>query len=350
MHTPHTTKHPHNRHPAGHSPAQVHAHSPGESKSMHKQHITKHQFISPHTQNIHSTSNKPKPKNHLKFLFVLGAIGIILILSSLAWQKYLTTSQLQNQVTNPELSDVAVKSIQWESEEKRLNSISGISASDVLTTQLQQQDIIISEAISIGLISPPDNYFALQEEKSEGFYQLKQSLLQQAKQEYSSKEARITGAIINVFFYNQKMPSIPFTEADTTAKTLLTTTRQNVLDGTLTPVEAIDSLREAPELPNLDFNYAHNTGMEFSNAKVSELFTDPVVISAVQNAASNPDTMISDVFRSPGTLEEFGLRYFSNNSRLNGHYFFIVLTDKTDGFYQSYDSWVDSIISETSDE
>jgi hypothetical protein len=324
-------------------------HAEGATHTPHHQarHVTTHQVTQLNSVHPITSKHSNSPYLRSKLVLFLGFLGVLLVTSSLIWQLLIAPNQNKNQALNPEFSNRAIESIEWESEADRVRVLAGIPNSDILSTQLEQQDLIISEAVALGLISLPDNYARLQDTKTEGFYQLKQALLDEARAEYAKKEAMISGTMVSVFYYNQKMPEIPFSQADQAAKKIAELARQLILSG-MSVAEVKKSIHESPETPLLDFNYANNTLLEFANAKVSELFIDPVVISAIDELATASNNQVSEVFRSPGSAENFGLTYFTNSPRLNGHYFFLILTNKKDGFYQSFDSWTNSIISKDS--
>ena len=62
MHTPHTTKHPHNRHQAGHSPARAHEHAQASATHQH-----------------HHQKTSPRKKNSTMYLLFFAVLGLVLL-------------------------------------------------------------------------------------------------------------------------------------------------------------------------------------------------------------------------------------------------------------------------------
>lgn len=279
----------------------------------------------------------PQKASNQKKMLIIGVFFILLggILFS---GKFL----LQRITGNPAIdstSQIAQAEPKWESEQVRTGSLSGIDDQEVLAFSIALENEILAEASNLGLISLPDDFVARTGKIPESYFQQKQQLLSTVEQEYKKREAKMSGSIIGVFFYNQKMPEIPFDQADAQALKLLENARKMVLSQTWTPQEAMTELKNDPIIPKLDFNYAFNTGTTFNAISVSDFTQDPVMIEAIRSLPKETKTQVSNIYRSPGSADEYNRAYFTNKPELNGMYFFLVLTENTDGFYQSYDRW-----------
>lgn len=288
---------------------------------------------------------RSQPKKN-KLLMALGLGGVLILGGGLLLvytSKDLLFPQKEAELI-PVASSPPLDSFKWESELERVSTLSGIQAKAPLLQHIAVENLILQKAAEAGLIVLPTDFFDQQQQIPEKYFKQKQSFLIEAEKNYTEREAQITGSVIGVFFYNQQMPELPFLEADTIARQLVSTARQNVVSGTWTPDEARKNLAADPIIPKLDFNYKYNTGMSFSAINVSDYSSDPEVIRAIQSLSDGTITQVSEIFRSPGNLEEYGVAYFSKKPKLNGYYFFLVLTDKKDGYYQSFDQWKSSVV------
>lgn len=286
--------------------------------------------------------------NRKKVLLIFSGIVILLLLiTALIFSKRQNQNNLPSTInTQPNVSQkpqkIAAKvqndniyDFQVEDIEKQTK----IKDANTITASLIKESLIFQQAEKEKLIALPTYFFTQEYKQSRNYSQDKNRLLRQIKEAYQKKSAWISGGIVTVFFYNQKFASIPFDQADMVAYQYISETKDKILSKEWTTDQAIAALTKKDQMALLDFNYLNNTGLIFNKEIIYDTFKDPEYISVVKSFSTGSEFQVSNIYRSPGTKEQYGMDFFEKNPDTNGFYYFIVKTDKGDGYYESFDDW-----------
>lgn len=223
------------------------------------------------------------------------------------------------------------------------NQIGKLSENTILES-LQKDSLLLQTAQKEGLIKLPSGFFNAEYKKKSSYQEEKNSYLNQIEKEYEKKAAKITGHFITVFFYNQKMPTLPFEEADKTALDIIEEARNKVVSKEWTPETAILELSKNKKISLLDFNYLFNTGIGFKDSIVYQVISQQSVTGVIKQIPDGKGFFVSEVYRFPGEKTKYDRAFFEKNPNVNGYYMFLVITNKTDGYYESFNDWKESIV------
>lgn len=158
----------------------------------------------------------------------------------------------------------------------------------------------------------------------------RRKLASNLEKEYREASVKISGNMITVFFFNQKLLNLSFQEADNLALQIINEIYQKVKSGEITPQQAITSLSTDIRVATIDWNYKNNTGITFKDVVAWDLTSDPLYLDTISKMPNSATIQLSPVLRYPGPKEKFGEDSYKPGD--NGYYFFFVL-DKREGKY-----------------
>jgi hypothetical protein len=287
-------------------------------------------------------------------------IGIVFILrlkkstsQSKSTTKYIQptaiSSNLSNLLKQPKETIIAtikkdsIYAFQVQDIKKQINQLD----ENVILASLKSDSLLLQEAEKENLLKLPADFFTKEYKQSSSYIEDKDHFLLRLEAEYESRSAQIEGGIITVFFYNQKFSSLPFDQADQKAYELVSEAREKILSKEWTISQAIDELTKKKDMPLLDFNYLYNTGFVIPKTAVYRVFRDKEIINEIKSFKDGVGFQVGSIQRSPGDKTTYGKQYFIQHPDANGYYYFFVITNKNDGYYESFNDWKIKIMNQT---
>ena len=269
-----------------------------------------------------------KLKNLTKFqkIMLVGLIILIITIGALLLLNREKSEVLktvgEDNILSTDIS--AIKKIQYDRTEAEI------------LDQVSKESKILQDAVQEGLVEVPADYFS---DKTPINNAERQKFISQAEEEYEKQSMQVQGAIINVFFYNQKpADQLTFDQADSKALELMTAIRERIISGQMQPSTAIAALAQHPDVAKLDWNGKFNTGFTFDKQVAWRLTSDSLYLATLQKMTLGKNRQVSEIVRYPGPKDQYPESYF-NSEEQNGYYMIFVLDDKVDGYLQSFDEW-----------
>lgn len=108
-------------------------------------------------------------------------------------------------------------------------------------------------------------------------------LVAQIKQEVAADAAKIEGAVISVWFYNEIAPDMGYQRAKQYTLEKISAVHTQVKNGELTMEQAADEIRKDAELAKADPAYATNAYFEFSSNEDEKIAFSPEFDAIVRN-------------------------------------------------------------------
>lgn len=145
-------------------------------------------------------------------------------------------------------------------------------------------------------------------------YAKRVKLIQDIKQKVAAQTNQISGTIISIWFFNDRVGSLGYDKAKSVAFDKISKLQSDVASGKITIDQAASQIQNDSSLAQLDTNYKGNAKYDFSLANLSLL--DPNMKGLAANQASNvfigkssqPKThQLIDAFYSFGVIKNIDL-------------------------------------------
>lgn len=248
-------------------------------------------------------------------LFVIALIALFSQLSN-------TSRQQTSQTTTPTLQTAQPKSSGATGFKSDIPTIKGDKAPEPGVIAKVGEELIYGKDLNYELAYGPKNpdremrqllfdkvivdSMILQEARKRGMVQLDDSvynnnkknnkkrvdLVARIKQDVAADAAKIEGAVISVWFYNEIAPDMGYQKAKQYTLEKITAVHEQVKNGKLTMKQAANELRKDAELAKADPAYATNAYFEFSSNEDEKITFSPEFDAIIRNLQEG---VVSDV-------------------------------------------------------
>jgi len=158
-----------------------------------------------------------------------------------------------------------------------------------LIEKISSDSNLLQKAAGEGVISLDETVYNSPDKD----YQKRLSLVKEVKGIFDSRLSRLSGTIVSIWFYNEKIGPLGYQKSKEMAYGKIDALQRNVKKGTITMEEAIDIIKQDSELEQIDTSYESNASFRFDVREGEKISLDPGFDS---NIWKLPEGEISDVY------------------------------------------------------